>query len=72
MWMYTCICIACCSFKTHEYRIVGFFEVLKFRVWLNFGFFTILFSRMGLPKAHTLQWVVGFFEGLNFTNDQHP
>ena len=37
-----------------------------------FGFFTILFSRMGLPKAHTLQWVVGFFEGLNFTNDQHP
>ena len=32
----------------------------------------ILFSRMGLPKAHTLQWVVGFFEVLNFTNDQHP
>ena len=27
---------------------------------------------MGLPKAHTLQWVVGFFEGLNFMNDQHP
>ena len=27
---------------------------------------------MGLPKAHTLQWVVSFFEGLNFTNDQHP
>ena len=23
-------------------------------------------------KAHTLQWVVGFFEGLNFTNNQHP
>ena len=28
--------------------------VLKFREWLIFGFFTILFSRMGLPKAHTL------------------
>ena len=42
-------------------RIVGFFEVLKFREWLIFGFFTILFSRMGLPKAHTLQWVVVFF-----------
>ena len=55
-----------------NYRIVGFFKVLKFREWLIFGFFTILFSRMGLPKAHTLQWVVGFFEGLNFTNDQHP
>ena len=54
------------------YCIVGFFEVLKFREWLIFSFFTILFSRMGLPKAHTLQWVVGFFEGLNFTNDQHP
>ena len=54
------------------YHIVGFFEVLKFRKWLIFGFFMILFSRMGLPKAHTLQWVVGFFEGLNFTNDQHP
>ena len=27
---------------------------------------------MGLPKAHTLQWVIDFFEGLNFTNDQHP
>ena len=52
--------------------ILGFFEVLKFREWLIFGFFTILFSRMGLPKAHILQWVVGFFEGLNFTNDQHP
>ena len=35
-------------------------------------FFTILFSRMGLPKAYTLQWVVGFFRGLNFTNDHHP
>ena len=23
-------------------------------------------------KAHTLQWVAHFFEGLNFTNDQHP
>ena len=54
------------------YRIIGFFEVLKFREWLIFGFFTILFSRMGLPKAHTLQRVVDFFEGLNFTNDQHP
>ena len=54
------------------YRIVGFFEVLKFREWLIFGFFTILFSRMGLPKAHTLQWVVDLFEGLNFTNNQHP
>ena len=56
----------------YMYHIVGFFEVLKFREWLIFGFFMILFSRMGLPKAHTLQWVVGFFEGLNFTNDQHP
>ena len=37
----------------------------------DFQFFTILFSRMGLPKAHTLQWVVGCLEGLNFTNDQH-
>ena len=43
------------------YRIVGFFEVLKFREWLIFSFFTILFSQMSLPKAHTLQWVVGFF-----------
>ena len=37
------------------YCIVGFFEVLKFREWLIFSFFTILFSQMGLPKAHTLQ-----------------
>ena len=29
----------------------------------DFRFFMILFSQMGLPKAHTLQWVVGFFEG---------
>ena len=55
----------------NENRMVGFFEVLKFREWLIFGFFTILFSRMGLSKAHTLQWVVGFFEELNFMNDQH-
>ena len=27
---------------------------------------------MGLPKAHSLQRVVGFFEGLNFMNDQYP
>ena len=49
-----------------------YFEVLKFRKWLIFSFFTILFSRMGLPKAQVLQWVVRFCEGLNFTNDQHP
>ena len=55
-----------------SYCIVGFFEVLKFRKWLIFVFFTILFSQMGLLKAHTLQWVLGFFKGLNFTNDQHP
>ena len=52
-----------------NYHIVGFFEVLKFREWLIFGFFMILFPRMGLPKAQTLQWVVGFLEGLNFMND---
>ena len=62
----------CNYLEKTNYRIFGFFEVLKFREWLIFGFFTILFSQMGLPKAHTLQWVVGFFEGLNFTNDQHP
>ena len=39
----------------------------------NFQFFTILFSRMGVPKAQALQWVnhiVGFFERLNFMNDK--
>ena len=58
--------------NNHAVPYSWFFEVLKFREWLIFGFFTILFSRMGLPKAHTLQWVVGFFKVLNFTNDQHP
>ena len=43
-----------------------FFEILKFREWLIFGFFMILFSRMGLPKAHILQSVVGFFQGVKF------
>ena len=33
----------------------------------DFQFFTIIFSQMGLPKAHALQWVVCFFKGLNFT-----
>ena len=67
----TCYFISHLCF-THRYRIVGFFEVLKFHEWLIFNFFTILFSEMGQLKAHTLQWVVGFFEGLNFMNDQHP
>ena len=49
-----------------------FIEVLKFRKWLIFSFFMILFSQMGLPKAQALQWVVHFFKGLNFTKDQHP
>ena len=51
------------------YRTVGFFEILKFHEWPIFNFFVILFSQMGLPEA--LQWVVCFFERLNFTNDQH-
>ena len=56
-----------------DYRIVGFFEVLKFHKWPIFSFFAILFSRTGLPKAQLgTQWVVHFFEGLNFMNDQHP
>ena len=49
-----------------------FFEVLQFHEWLIFSFFMILFSQMGLPKAQALQWVVHFFEGLNFMIDQHP
>ena len=36
-----------------SYRTVGFFEVLKFRQWPIFSFFTILFSRMGLQKLST-------------------
>ena len=52
-----------------------FFEVLKLREWLIFSFFMILLSQMGLPKAQAPQWVcriVGLFERLNFTSDQHP
>ena len=66
------LCTRINSPKQHTIPYIGFFEVLKFREWLIFGFFTILFSWMGFPKAHTLQWIVDFFEGLNFMNDQHP
>ena len=49
-----------------------FFEVLKFGEWVIFSFFTIIFSRMHLPKAQQCnEWFV-FFKGLNFTNEQHP
>ena len=51
------------------YRIVGFFKVLKFDEWLIFSFFTILFSRMSLPKVQEPQWVnriVGFFQEVKF------
>ena len=54
------------------YHIIGFFEVLKFLEWPIFSFFAILFSRMGLQKLSTAMGIVCFFEGLNFTNDQHP
>ena len=45
--------------------------VLKLRKWPIFRSFTILFSQMGLPKR-VIVWSNCFFEGLNFTNDQHP
>ena len=32
------------------YRIVSFFEALKFHKWPIFNFFTILLSQLGLPK----------------------
>ena len=38
----------------------------------DFWFFHDFIFTNRSAKAHTLQWVVGFFEGLNFTNDQHP
>ena len=52
----------CTAHTEGEIPYSCFFEVLKFHEWLIFGFFT----RMGLSKAHTLQWVVGFFRGVKF------
>ena len=69
---YSVVFLSSTTFNCWFYHIVGFFEVLKFCEWLIFGFFTILFSRMGLPKAHTLQRVVGFFRGVKFHENQHP
>ena len=55
-----------------SYHIVGFFlrylnsENGRFSVFCDFIFTN------GSAKGSALQWVVHFFEGLNFTNDQHP
>ena len=45
------------------------FKVLKFCKWLIFSFFAIFTNASA--KSSGLQWIVRFFEGLNFTNDQH-
>ena len=38
----------------------------------DFLLFRNLVFTNGFTKSSALQWVVHFFEGLNFTNDQHP
>ena len=63
------VCIYTCI-----YYIVGFFEVLKFREWLIFSFFTILFSNDSAKSSGTAMGLpyICFFERLNFMNDQYP
>ena len=56
------LCLKNRVYKT-SYHIVGFFEVLKFYEWPIFN---------GSAKSSVLQWIVHFFKGLNFMNDQHP
>ena len=48
-----------------DYRIVGLFEVLKFREWLIFSFFT----NWSVKTGNYLEQL--FLEGLCFINDQH-
>ena len=48
-------------FSRYLNSVNGRFSVLRDFIFTN-----------GSAKSSALQWVVRFFEGLNFTNDQHP
>ena len=53
------------------YRIVGFSRYLiSVNSW--FSVFSRFYSHDGSAKSSAVQWVVCFFEDLNFMNEQHP
>ena len=60
-----------CSIELTYYRIVGFSRYLNFANG-RFSVFSRFHFHKSACKSSALLWVVCFFEGLNFTNDQHP